>query len=562
MTPLAHHLDERHAYVGRAGYGKTNGAKVGVEALLAQQPPARVCIIDPTDAWWGLRLSADGRAPAHPVVIFGGEHGDLPLTEASGETIGLAIARSAQSCVVSLANFIGETARRRFAAGLLAALYEHNREPLHLVVDEADTLAPQKPISPLDNEVLARMQQIVRRGRIRGFVPWLITQRPAVLNKDVLSQADVLVAFNLTSSNDRAAIGAWIEGQADRSEERTMVAQLPRLPRGSALVWAPGAGRLETVAFPLTTTFDSGRTPRRGEKRPATQLAPLDVGALRQQIATVEAEAQQKDPVRLRAEIQRLEQALATAQATRRPSTEELQRAFANGRAAGITVASEVCRTSLQAAWDAMDPTTIEAKLREVVDDTKNDLGDVVHRGPPAQNAKIDRPSTDNSKAVGNGRSPEFFMSAVGGADRALLTVLAQYHPTPVPRERMAAICGYALRGGGFGNRLSGLRRRGWIAEGPSPHAITSEGLAALGPFERLPTGAALRLYWQQRLPKASREILAALAAEGGVASTSSIAERAGYNARGGGFTNGMSKLRTLGLISGSRNVRLHEDLR
>lgn len=557
MTPLAQHLDERHAYVGRAGYGKTNGAKVGVEALLAQQPPARVCIIDPTDAWWGLRLSADGRAPAHPVVIFGGEHGDLPLTEASGETIGLAIARSAQSCVVSLANFIGETARRRFAAGLLLALYEHNREPLHLVVDEADTLAPQKPISPLDNEVLARMQQIVRRGRIRGFVPWLITQRPAVLNKDVLSQADVLVAFNLTSSNDRAAIGAWIEGQADRSEERTIVAQLPRLPRGHALVWAPGAGRLETVAFPLTTTFDSGRTPRRGEKRPTTQLAPLDVGGLRLQIAQVEAEAQQKDPTRLRAEIHRLEQALATAQATRRPSTEELQRAFANGRAAGITVAVEACRTSVQTAWAEMDATIIAAKLREVVDDSKADLGDVVHPRPPAQNAKSQPRPTDNSKSVGNGEVP-----ALGGADRALLTVLAQYHPTPVPRERMAAICGYALRGGGFGNRLSGLRRRGWIAEGPSPHAITSEGLAALGEFERLPTGAALRLYWQQRLPKASREILAALAAEGGVASTSSIAERAGYNARGGGFTNGMSKLRTLGLISGSRNVRLHEDLR
>ena len=37
-----------------------------------------------------------------------------------------------------------------------------------------------------------------------------------VLHKDVLSQADILVSMKLTASQDRAAIGRWIEGQADR----------------------------------------------------------------------------------------------------------------------------------------------------------------------------------------------------------------------------------------------------------------------------------------------------------------------------------------------------------
>jgi hypothetical protein len=35
-------------------------------------------------------------------------------------------------------------------------------------------------------------------------------------HKDVLSQADILIAMKLTASQDRDAIGAWIEGQADR----------------------------------------------------------------------------------------------------------------------------------------------------------------------------------------------------------------------------------------------------------------------------------------------------------------------------------------------------------
>jgi DNA helicase HerA-like ATPase len=59
--------------------------------------------------------------------------------------------------------------------------------PLHIVFDEADLWAPQKASEPM---LQSRMEEIVRRGRIKGFIPWLITQRPAVLSKDVLSQVD------------------------------------------------------------------------------------------------------------------------------------------------------------------------------------------------------------------------------------------------------------------------------------------------------------------------------------------------------------------------------------
>ena len=90
----------------------------------------------------------------------------------------------------------------------------------------------------------------MRRGRVRGFVPWLITQRPAVLHKDVLSQADILVSMKLTSSQDREAIGRWIEVQADRAEGRRILGALPRLARGEGWIWAPGNGVLARVTFP------------------------------------------------------------------------------------------------------------------------------------------------------------------------------------------------------------------------------------------------------------------------------------------------------------------------
>src|SRR4029077_19511002 len=123
---------------------------------------------------------------------------------------------------------------------------EANEEPLHLVLDEADLWAPQRPIKGWEG-LLGHIEEIVRRGRVRGFIPWLITQRPAVVHKDVLSQADILIAMKLTASQDRDAIGAWIEGQADRQEGKRILGDLPRLQRGEGYLWAPGYGILERL---------------------------------------------------------------------------------------------------------------------------------------------------------------------------------------------------------------------------------------------------------------------------------------------------------------------------
>ena len=189
----------------------------------------------------------------------------MPITAESGAALGRLIAAEALVCVVDLSEFGSNAARRRFMAGFCEALYEANEEPLHLVLDEADLWAPQRPIKGWES-LLGHIEEIVRRGRVRGFIPWLITQRPAVVHKDVLSQADILIAMKLTSSQDRDAVGGWIEGQADRQEGKRIHDDLPRLQRGEGYLWAPGRGILERTAFPAIQTFDSSRTPKRGER--------------------------------------------------------------------------------------------------------------------------------------------------------------------------------------------------------------------------------------------------------------------------------------------------------
>ncbi|HEY0341113.1 MAG TPA: DUF87 domain-containing protein, partial [Steroidobacteraceae bacterium] len=260
LDALSSILDDRAAIVGVSGSGKTYTAKVLVERLITAS--RRVCIVDPTGVWWGLRAGADGHAAGGlPVNIFGGLRADIPIDDTSGEAVAHAIARTHAASIVDISEIGSHASRRRFMTAFAETLYQENRDTLHLVLDEADSFAPQKP--PREGlTLLSRIDEIVRRGRVRGFIPWLITQRPAVLNKDVLSQADVLIAMKLTSSQDRAAIGGWIEGQADRVDAKRILGDLPRLSPGVGVLWAPGHNFLERVKFPALATYDSSAAPR------------------------------------------------------------------------------------------------------------------------------------------------------------------------------------------------------------------------------------------------------------------------------------------------------------
>ena len=81
-------LDDRLGFVGTAGSGKSYNAMGRVERL--REKGARVACVDPLGVFWGLRLKADGKtASGFDIPIFGGPHGDLPLTELSGALIGV-----------------------------------------------------------------------------------------------------------------------------------------------------------------------------------------------------------------------------------------------------------------------------------------------------------------------------------------------------------------------------------------------------------------------------------------------------------------------------------------
>lgn len=562
-------LDDRLGFIGTSGSGKTYNAGSAVERILDRG--ARVVIIDPLGVWWGLRLLADGRTPSpHDAVIFGGPRGDLALSDHVGALIGETAATMAESCILDLSQLGSKAAERRFMLAFLDAIYRKaGGEPFHLVVDEADLFAPQKPQKG-DEALLGMMENIVRRGRIKGFIPWLISQRPAVLNKNVLSQVDGLVAFKLTATQDRDALDDWIEGQADKAQGREIKASLPTLPIGTGVVWLPGRAVLKTAPFPAKLTYDSSRTPKRGEKvKRAAALKSIDLGALKERLASVENEAKENDPKALKAEIARLKREMGkpTVAPVVSPAIDQdsLDEAYGEGHTAGFMEGQK-------SALDKLAPWRAKANLiRSEAKDMAEGL-DAIFAATPAPTKKpagvAQRPEHRPSKPVMTGSSPAVRSNPaagpgekMSGAERKILTALAQY-PDGRSKRQVAILTGYAATGGGFNNAMSSLRTKGWMDGRGDPLRITDAGLAALGSYEPLPTGRDLLEHWLGQLSKAERAILVELyRAYPDALSKEQVGNLTSYEPNGGGFNNALSRLRTLELIDGRGELRASEDL-
>lgn len=248
--------------VGNAGSGKSSvGRSAYVEPLLETQN-RRVCIIDPTGVWWGLRFWPDG-TPAFRIAILGGPYSDVPISAYDGDAVGRLVAESDLQTIIDLSEF-SQRQKIRFMTAFFQAVYQKNKRPLHLVLDEADEFAPQNPM-PDSRKMFHHIDRIVRRGRVRGFRVMLITQRPAVLHKNVLSQANVLIAMRLLGSQDRAAVQLWIRGQGDVEAGAEVLNTLAKLQTGEGWLWAPTMNVLRRGRFSMFRTFDSSRTPKDDE---------------------------------------------------------------------------------------------------------------------------------------------------------------------------------------------------------------------------------------------------------------------------------------------------------
>lgn len=592
---------ESCAVIARKGAGKTHVGRVCAEDLIEHVP---VVIIDPLDVWWGLRLSKDGKKEGCQFVIFGGSHADLPLVEGAGKHLADLIVDRGISAIF-VVDHLSLAAQRRFVADFVERMYERksateHRTAIYLIIDEADSFAPQR-VMPDMARCCGVVDRLVRRGRSRGIGSMCISQRPAVINKDVLSQTEILICLQVTAPQDKDALNEWIKSNADKVKATGFMDSLPLLPRGRAWVWSPSQLKIfEQVNIRDTRTYDSSYTPKVGERQKASpKLTPVDFKVINEQLAEVLKEAEANDPTVLKKRLKALEQELRSRERDltirekeKQPvDKQSIQHAVDKAVKAATQKADEAMRKlwirSMEGAQREANHAiqkTINEAFRAVIAEAGGAASNAAavvasHVATSHPPAKISygavgfsgEVSKSGFKAENRREVPRPTRGPLGDNDddgeklgkahRLIMTALAQHGN--LTKTQTALIAGYSAGGGGFLNPLGRLRTLGYVATGTDGSlSITHEGLTELGSYAELPSGPELRAYWGQKLGKAHRLILEALSeAPNYTLDKEELARIAGYSAGGGGFLNPLGKLRTLELVSGSKDITLAEEL-
>lgn len=572
-SALEHHI----AFVGKTGSGKTGSAKSGIiePALAAGE---RVCVIDPTGAWWGLRLAADGKSKGLPIYVFGGDHGDFPLLASQGEMVAVAIGETSTPAILDT-TLLRTGERMRFFTDFADTILRVNKGPLRLVIDEAHLFAPQAGTRGAGAmpDMLHAANNLISLGRSRGLRIVLISQRPAKVHKDSLTQVESLVAMRLIAPQDRKAVEEWIADQADKDTGKEIIASLPSLKTGEAWVWSPEAHFLKRVTFPMPATYDSSKV--QGTGRATKRLSPIDVEKLQEKFAKVKTEAAARDPAALQKRVRELELQLArtpTAKpgapaAAAAPKKEQLDKI----KAQAIEQAKKAyapLRSALEAAMkfiveinardffkeggEAVDKKAVEkvitdatahatrlieghltarerqltavkadaqkllTRLKALIDKADEDVKvsvNVTHNKPftiSAPARSAPPPRAPRSAGANNGAGGDANLTPAKQKILDAIAWAAMLGKPTVPKDMVAFLAGASPTSSGFQNNLGALRSAGLI-EYPAGGevALTTEGAAIAVPPEHAPTHDAIMQAIAARLAPAQMRILQAASA-------------------------------------------------
>jgi len=527
-------ITETIAVLGIRGSGKTNTCVVLTEELL--DAGQQVVVIDPTDVWHGLRSSKDGKRAGYPVVVFGGRHGDVPLSAGDGATIADFVVEERVPAILSLRHFESQADQRRFVTDFARRLYHRKGEdtydtPMLLAIDEAHLFVPQR-VGGAEAQMVGAIQKLVRQGRSSGIGVALIDQRAASVNKDVLTQLELLICHRTSSPQDRKALEAWIEQHDTADQKGVFLKRLPELARGVAWCWSPGwLDIFKEVPIRERRTFDTSATPKAGEIRVTpTTLAKVDLDALKRRMAAAIDKAKADDPKALRARIAELEQvAKHRAQQTAQTATatlptievrrvevpiltdkdmRELERLIEAITKSRGEVEEWITHAAHRLAADAQTATRYLDVIRErvlffrnvarpeaITESKKRELGA----------KRIERPLRTPTKEHASHTNGEV---KLGGGERKCAIAIAQ-HPRGVTRNQLTQLTGY--KRSTRDAYVQRLAQANLVTVVGLMLVVTDEGTAWLGSdYEPLPIGDALREHWMNQLPEGEAKVLAA----------------------------------------------------
>ncbi|ELZ96609.1 ATP-binding protein [Haloferax sulfurifontis] len=368
--PVVEVLTGRGFITGKSGSGKSNTASVVVEELLAGDYP--VLIVDTDGEYWGLKeefevlhVGADSECD----LQVGPEHAEKIASLALEQNIPI---------ILDVSGYLDESeanALVREVASNLFAMEKKLKRPFLMLVEEVHEYIPEKGGL---GDVGKMLIKIGKRGRKHGLGLVGISQRPADVKKDFITQCDWLVWHRLTWDNDTKVVRRVVGSDAADAVED--------LADGEAFVQADFLGEdLQRVQIRRKRTYDAGATPDLGDfERPELKAVSADL--VDELEAISEREAKRRD------RVAQLEDQLEARESTIDDLRDELQQARDMS-----DMADQFSQALLAAAGDGDSGTVaIEEKVEEIREEKNRRIAELEQE---AERLREDLRETRSAKA-------------------------------------------------------------------------------------------------------------------------------------------------------------------
>ncbi|GGL34404.1 hypothetical protein GCM10009037_17550 [Halarchaeum grantii] len=386
--PTEEVLTGRAFITGKSGSGKSNSVSVVIEELLERQYP--VLVVDTDGEYYGLKEE-------YELLHAGADDGcDIQVSPEHAERLANIALDENVPVILDVSGFLDEDAADELVfetAKHLFAKEKKLKKPFLLVVEEVHEYIPEGAGMGETGRMLIK---VGKRGRKHGLGVVGISQRPADVKKDFITQANWLVWHRLTWENDTKVVGRIVGSEYE--------AAVSELDAGEAFVqadWTDDA--VERVQFKRKRTFDAGATPglddfERPELKSVSDTLVEDLSDI------TSAEEQRQD------RIADLERKLENREARIAELEDELERArdvSAAARKLANAVAhgdADAAQATLADAGETGEKVRGDvAALRERIDELEARLAD----------AEAARSTTDSANGDGGVESA----AARGGAD-------------------------------------------------------------------------------------------------------------------------------------------------
>jgi len=261
--PLVNLLTGRGFVTGKSGSGKSNSVNVIVEETLDLGRP--LLIVDTDGEYWGLKEQ-------YSMLHLGNDDRcDATVTAADADTIVDVALLQGVPVILDISGFLREEDAEELVHRVVKRLFQREkdyREPFLLIVEEVHEYIPEQGGLSDAGETLI---QVAKRGRKHGLGFLGVSQRPASVDKNVITQCDWITWHRLTWKNDTDVVRTLLG--ADAAE------QVEELDPGQALLMTDWDERVRDVQFRKKRTFDAGQTPGFDEFDPP-ELVPVEADIL------------------------------------------------------------------------------------------------------------------------------------------------------------------------------------------------------------------------------------------------------------------------------------------